>query len=231
MNILEKRIACDGKVYWLNPESKREYGRAAAGLVWPGKNPGYAVIVGEDEMKDTASQVRHYHILAEIEDAGLEAFIVRCHEQAGLFSVTDWYGDSSDRVAGEFLSTYNADLYKRRQQGFYISRAPLLNEPSCFEYGVQTIYKHTKAGKKTLHIGDKSKLPGYLLELRPEEIKTARAGDYPAIAALGYALAALDTWPATNLTRNKQQVENDWDPFDLDRRGESDFIKNNPFLW
>ncbi|GEM_PF-1268581 len=213
LSALEKKVAFCGDVYWRNPETKEEYARVVAGVQFPGKKPGFAVVLGETEIRDPASQSRNYYILAELEDAGLQSFIERCHEAAGLYACADWYGDPADRVAQEFLYEFNRQLQEKRQRGFYLSRPPLFGEKAQFEYCCQTIFKHVRAGRKTLHFGPASKLPGFLLEFGQEQIRSGKPEDFPAIAALGFALTALDTWPARGPAPQARNAV-DYDPFD-----------------
>lgn len=213
MNTFEKKIAFCGDVYWLNPETGAEYARVAAGVQFPGKKPGFACVLGETEIRDSAGLSRYYHLLAEIEEAGLQTFIERVYELTQIFSIVDVYGDPNDRTAQEFLYAFNRELQERRQRGFYLSRPPLLGEKGQFEHLCQVIFKHVRAGKKTLHFGPASKLPAYLLEFGQEQIRSGKPDDFPAIAALGYVLTALDTWQAWRAeTRMRAAV--DYDPFD-----------------
>lgn len=208
MAILERKMTTWGTVYWRD-QSGKEYGRVVMGAVWPGSKPGFAVVLGEDELKRGKM---NYYVLAELEEPELQSFIRACYDFAGAYAVTDIYGDPADNVANEFLARFNEELRTRRQEGFYVTAPPLFKTPDCFEYCCRTIQKHTGVNAKTLHIGEKSRLAAYLLELRPDELKTAKAADYPAIAALGYALTSLDAHAAfdpVNKNMNRQEVDYD----------------------
>jgi hypothetical protein len=201
MSILTKKTSARGTPFWKGLDGK-EYGRVNIGMMWPGKHPGFAVVLGEDEFKN---HELHRYVLAEIEEPGLKAFIRSCYDLAGLYAVSDIYGDRSDKVANDFLRRFNDELHERREVGFHILSSPMFNSPECFELCARTIQKHTEADAKTLHFGEKSRLPAYLLELRPSELKTATAADHPAIAALGFALTPMDIWPSFDPEEMKPQ--------------------------
>jgi len=213
MNTLEKKVTFCGEIYWHNPETGVEYARVAAGVQFPGKKQGFACVLGETEARDAAGLSRNFHLLAEIEEAGLQTFIERVNELKQIFSIVDIYGDPNDRTAQEFLYAFNLELRERRQRGFYLSRPPLLGEKGQFEYCCQVIFKHVRAGRKTLHFGPASKLPAYLLEFGQEHIRSGRPDDFPAIAALGYVLTALDIWQAWK-PDTRIRAAADYDPFD-----------------
>ena len=88
-----------------------------------------------------------------------------------------------------------------------------MGEKGQFEYCCQVIFKHVRAGRKTLHFGPASKLPAYLLEFGQEHIRSGRPDDFPAIAALGYVLTALDIWQAWK-PDTRIRAAADYDPFD-----------------
>lgn len=213
-NTLEKKIGCDGAVYWIDAETKQEYSRIVAGLQWPGRKRGFCCVLGESEIKDPVTQSRNFYVLAEIEDVGVQTFIEKMHEAAGLYCLSDFYGDASDRMGSEFLYQFNLQLQGRRQVGFYISRPPLFGEKQCFPHLCQAIFSHLRAGRKTLHFGPASKLPSYLLEFGQEQLRGGKPEDFPAIAALGYALTALSTWTASPQDRRTGQAAiTDYDVF------------------
>lgn len=210
--ILEKKTTARRTIYWRDTSTGKEYGRVNMGLAWPGKHPGFAVVLAEDEFSPNEL---HYYVLAEIEESSMTSFLRSCYELVGLYALTDIYGDTAEKVANEFLRSFNEELRERRQQGFHITPPPMFKSPNCFELCVRVIQKHTEAAGKTLHLGEKSRLPGYLLELRPSDLKSANACDHPAIAALGYALTPMDIWTACDPEESiPQQQETDYDPFE-----------------
>jgi hypothetical protein len=57
------------------------------------------------------------------------------------------------------------------------------------------IRERIETGKRSLHLPENSLLKGYLMELGKEQVLKADILDYPAIAALGYTLSHIKSYP------------------------------------
>jgi hypothetical protein len=177
------------------------YRRVVGGLAWPGLNPGFAVIVAEDLKKDDALDVRHLRVLDEAEEARIEDLIRWCdmiEANCKMVSLT-WHTNLNNRPAMEFVYQFRKNLQGTGRHGFSLSNAPYVDDPRGFEFAVNMLKKHLFKERKYLHLGETSKLPGYLMNLDTMELKKERAEDFPAIAALGYAVATLASWPTSGL--------------------------------
>ena len=220
--LLERKTACSGSTYWQNPKTGIEYRKVVMGFSWPGKKPGYIIVFSEDRYRDARSDNYSINVVTEFEQHGMDVFVEKLHEVAGLYCVTDLYGDPDDKVGRDFLYSFNDKLSRRGRQGIYISRPPMIGERQCFEYGVQTILKLLRAGKKVLFLGEHSRLPSYLLELQPQDVGKADPGNYPAVAALGYAVTALTCWPAREgQDQAPQRAITDYDVFNDDKENQN----------
>jgi hypothetical protein len=179
----------------------KRYRRILGGLAWAGVNPGFAVVVGEDLGKDEALGVHHFRVLDEVEEARIEDLINRCDMleiQARDISWT-WYTTQSNKPAMEFVYAFWDEQRKKGRQAFSLANAPYVNDPNGFEFCVNVLKKHLVKDRKSLHLGERSNLPGYLMNLPSLDISKARPEDYPPIAALGYAVATLACWSTCGL--------------------------------
>jgi hypothetical protein len=86
-----------------------------------------------------------------------------------------------------------------RKSGFYlnVTSAPFVDDPTAFKGYMHTIRELTHPATKSLHFGSESQLPAHLAALTPEDmVSTAKVAfeQYPEIAALGYAVSALEVY-------------------------------------
>ena len=199
MSIIEKRhggyLVGD---YFEHTESKRKFRRIVGGFAWPGKKPGFAVAVGEELEPDPATKKRHLWVVGETEDFNIENLSRRANEFKEIYHVEAFYGDSTIEPMMRFL----------RLSGLSLREAPYADNEHSFRFYVSTIQACLEP-EKYLHFGDNSKLPGYLLEVNPEDTSSLDAQNFPAIAALGYVLSYLDIYqfhpPLPPLDKSKQQ--------------------------
>lgn len=181
--------------------SLRKFRRILGGLAWPGVKPGFAVVLGEEWQKDYEVDVYHLHWLAEVEEVNIERLLEWCSFFEVMSPDVDWqfFGDVRNKPAMSFWFDMQDKFMEKRRRGFSIVKAPYADSPRSFQFLVNNLWRHLTPGRKTLHLGAGSKLAGYLTELAPEEIVKASEEEYPAIAALGYAVATLSAWPDVGL--------------------------------
>jgi hypothetical protein len=164
-----------------------------AGLSWPAVKPGFVVVVAEDLKKDPERGGNHLRVLAEGEDSNLKKLLRKCSDFRSRYKVQKFLGDAEDKGMMELLRQFNRNLGSGNSS-LYLQNAPDVENPKCFNYFARSIQNHLPNDRAlhTLHFDETSKLPGYLNELKKEEILTATTPDYPAISALGFAVAYLD---------------------------------------
>jgi hypothetical protein len=174
--------------FFLNKETGERYRRVAGGIAWPGINPGYGIVLAETKDKDETLNKRTYKILAEYENENPTDLIRRCAEFSKTLCAYPFYGDTDHRPMLEILQKSNIRLY--------VTEAPFVDEPSAFKTYVLMIRELTKVGRKALHFGKESKLPALISGLNPQDIpNTSQVAyeQYPPIAALGFAVSALES--------------------------------------
>lgn len=174
-----------------NEEKKLELGRIFGGIAWPGidNNPGFAVVVGEDRLPEVGGRIYHCHLLAEIEDNDTGQLLRKCAELKARLEVEDFYG-RYDKSNMNFLDFWNRDARDRRIPEFYIYSA-IASEDGKIGYHLNILKDRLRPERKTLHLSEQSRLPGYLGKLPISGTATLTDSQYPAVAALGYAVSAL----------------------------------------
>lgn len=191
------------KTWFRNKETEARYKRVVGGLAWPSIRPGFAVILAEDWDEDPHLKARHFRLLAEAEEGEIQEILEWCRVMHVNSSEAHWcwYGERNNKPAMSFCSRMNRNLYEQGMLGVRIANAPYADDPRGFEFCVNILKEHLRPERKTLHLGEQSALPGYLMNLSSRDIIRASAQDYPAIAAAGYAMAALAVFRYSGLPR------------------------------
>jgi len=225
VNIIEKKIYTDGEPYYFNTETMEKYGEIVGGLAWPESKEGFLVIAAIDLFGNSQTDARPIRVLTKSIESAVDVLIKRALELQKHFSPftqrIKFYGDTTSLEKMELLDQFNRD---RRHQGldpFYLTEAPKLKDTNKQEYYAHLMEKYTQPATKILHFCDTS-LPRYLVSLFRDEI-SKRVLDHPPLAALGYALAVLDTWKP----RKKEKQERFEIVFGTQRQGEREGNQDN----
>ncbi len=166
------------------------YRRIVGGVGWGGKRPGFIVVVGEDFEQDKSLGARHLWVLKEFEAESTKKLLEKCMEFKCNNGAQNWYGDISNLIEMNSVEKANKELSYRNH--LYIKKAPFSDDPEAFTFCVRIIEK-CLSPHKFLHF-EESKIPAYLQEISQENRDSLKVGDYPAIAALGYAIGYLNTY-------------------------------------
>lgn len=206
---MEKKQAVDGSVFYV--EGKEEYRRIVGGLAWPGVKPGFAVVVAEGH-EDPASRLRPYYVLGEAEERGMAELFLRCLLLGMRWKISEWYGQADNIPMMTIVGRLSEQVSRRGMKGeINIQYAPFIEKPDCFRYLTDLLYG--RMNSKTLIIGDDKLLSVYLFNLRHEERVSASPEDFPAIAALGFAVAYLEAYDPTPKGPFPEKAEADYDVF------------------
>lgn len=179
---------------WLEDEAGHKYRRVSCGLSFPfGSRPGYVVVLGEDLNVDHTIELapRHIRLLAEFENTEIEPIHRKCLEFKDQLHVTKIYGNPEKPLFAmwrNFNSRAGSVDITPDSEFFPNSKIVLGLD---LELILQVVKKNTVAGRKTLHFGQ-SKLPGHLSSLVTGDLTVSEIDEYPAIAAFGRALAAIE---------------------------------------
>ena len=173
-------------------ETGAQFRRIVAGLAWPGKRPGFFVVVTEDLKEDIALKLCKVKVIAETEDENIDGLLRKGFEYVQRYKVQEVLADTTHKPMMQLLYQFNKSLSKKKLRTLYLQPAPFVEDPKALEFYAHAIKNRTQQDKKSLYFGESSKLPGYLTELSPDETVKTSFSDYPAIAALGYAVTYLD---------------------------------------
>jgi len=175
----------------INIEDKKlDLGRILGGIAWPGDNKsGFAVVVGADTFPEIGGRIHHYHLLSEVEDNDTGQLLRKCAELKTRFEVENFYGRYDESIVN-YLTFWNRDARDRHIPEFHVYPAPS-SEGGKIGYHLNLLRNRLQSARKTLHLLGQSRLPGYLSELPANGAVTINDSQYPAVAALGYAVSTL----------------------------------------
>jgi len=213
--MIEKIEGIDG-VSYRDAESNKGYLRIIGGFSWPGVKPGFVVVIGEDCVEDYSLKVRHLRLLAEVEDSDIESLFQQCVHLRNRYQVQKFLGDTKNDGFMNFLYQFN----RTQKKGDYRFDSLILQMaafPQDLQYHAYIIKERLQQSTKSLHLGEKSLLKGYLMDL--DKDFTGGPLAYPAIMALGYCLSYFKNYPKDpdkdRLEKMEQRDSGHRSPFEI----------------
>ena len=180
------------RVYFRDVKTHMEFRRVMGGVAWPaGERPGFVVVVTEDDRVTPELKTRILRIYAEHATTDVPGLIKRAYDLGYYYNVQTWYGDNSNEMMMKFVSVFNRKLPKTKK-GMYLSNAPMVDDAHNLQLYAHQIRERIRPAKKSLYFGDFTQISGAFGVLTEEDVKKKRAGEFPAIAALGYVVAAME---------------------------------------
>jgi hypothetical protein len=172
---------------------RRDLGRVVGGIGWPGEKPGYAVIVGEELYPRSGERDRRIHLLEEIVDVShFGELLTRCAELARAFKV-----QRNVTVKGFYarMDEISRDQYfawrERNREDLFVTRAPNSQDDGSIRFFIDLLNDRASQGNLHLTLSERFQTKGRLTEVQETDISTAKDSQYPAVAALGYAVVYL----------------------------------------
>jgi hypothetical protein len=175
-----------GKYEYLETADGREFKRIVGGLAWPhsGK-PGFTVVIGENLIEDIKLRVRHLTVIKEMETIDVAGLVRQCQDWQAECLVEDWFGNRENKPMWAIYSQITKD--EPNQRRFNLFPASHAGDPQGMGYYMPMIKEYRKS-PRTLHFQEGSKLERYLDQTGAEALNHDPS-EFPAIVALGYALA------------------------------------------
>jgi len=178
-------------------ERDNRYSRIFLGAAWPALRPGWVVVVGEHLME----RIGGLPLLTVLDAVSDERLWQVVDQAAALW----WYyrpervlADCSHVAALQFAA---APGYLR--YGFRLEASLLCAMPGPFGYAFPILSRLRETER--LEIPDGSPLAGELMAApKYEDLAKLRLGDYPAIAALSFAVLELERREEPGVTRPTQ---------------------------
>lgn len=173
-----------------------QYRRIYGAVAWPGKRPGFAVIVGQTQTWRLGGFDMVF--LDEIEDENLHHLVRRCGVLDFRYQPEMWIGDWKNPAADRFIQEMNAEFadsqsVKLGRRQFALKGSLILEmKENMFAYLFPILKSLLDKDHRRLFIREDSKLREYMAQPQPGEIADFKQGDWPAIEALGLAVCELE---------------------------------------
>lgn len=167
-------------------------GRIVGGIAWPPDldTEGCVCVVAEELLPDEVDgKQRHCKaILAAYHRDCDEITRIAVEEFRSKFPEIQFYGHVDAKI-NTHLYHWNQNRRRPGTHEFYVNQAPYA-ETDKINFHVKMIRSCVRPDFKVLHFNPETRLIERLNQM-PVEFDKATSTDYPAIAALGYALATL----------------------------------------
>lgn len=172
------------EVRWeMNKACKAIFG----GVSWPGKRPGYAVVVAMDLHRRFKSY--EVCILAEYESPSVRELVRQCDILDYTYEPQKWIGDWKNDAADKFIRELNSEKTKQVPK-FSVNLTPMLEMENLYPYMLDELKRLLDAKRRMLFLKD-AKVVNYLSEIEEEDIASLELGEYPAIEATCFAVLTM----------------------------------------
>jgi len=195
------------------------------GVSWPGKRPGFAVVVGmgcephfdshdiylldEYESFDMRKLVRQCGVLDEKYCISLYT-VYRPHKLTNQW-IGNYKNEAASRFIDEMNQEYGVELDEPMfQRHFGLSSTPILEMERPYQFMLPNIKELLSPERRQLFLKD-SKIVNYLSEIEENEVSELELGEYPAIESLSFTVIEL-----RNYIRVQEQSAHlpEHDPYD-----------------
>jgi len=154
------------------------------GVSFPGRRPGFAVVVA-------MNHARHFEshdvvLLDEVESFDIRELVRQCVVLDFKYAPNEWIGDWKNDAASPFIQEMNDERTKGHQREFSLISTPLLEMEQLYPYILAEI-KRLLTDPKQLYLKE-SKVANYLSGIEPGEVVDLQQGDFPAVEALAFGV-------------------------------------------
>lgn len=169
------------------------------GVAWPGKRPGFAVVIGMSH--EPHSDSHDIFLLDEFESFDMRELIRQCGAMDLKYAISlpdysgksgQWIGDFENDAASRFIQEMNDDSKMHRGQ-FNLSPTLMLEMENLYSFVLPQIKGILNPDRRMLFLKN-SKILSSLSEIESDEITELEIGAYPAIEALAFAVIELLEW-------------------------------------
>jgi hypothetical protein len=167
------------------------------GVAWPGKRPGFAVVIGMDHKPHFDSH--DIFLLDEYESFDMRQLIRQCGVLNIKYLPHRWIGDYKNDAASRFVEEMNREYEQKNRNGytkhmerFDLNPTLMLEMESLYAFILLQI-KDLLAPERRMLFLKGSKIVNYLSVIEESEIAELEPGEYPAIEALAFAVIELRT--------------------------------------
>lgn len=210
--MIKKVLNVRQEVIFEHQEAGRWYRRLVGGLGWPwaGK-PGWLAVVAEEVLPDPQLGLRKFYLLAEQEAEDIAGLHLGCRELRRDCCCEVWQADLHQEAPRQLFRRENDRLTQK-------VRVQLQPAPYSGAGGLLALWQMFKAvlhsDRKRLFLGERQQISAQLEAMTDEDVRRP-VPEFPAAAALGFAVARLLlSEPAVQLS-NRDQVRKTWDPYNM----------------
>jgi hypothetical protein len=200
---------------------KIDIARLVGGISWPGIRtdpnrkvlvPGSVVMVGEERMPDKSMRpTYHLYLIDSFESQNMDELIDKAIDWRISEKVDMWLG-RKDRDHDKFIHHWNKEIREKSKPKFKYFSA-IQSKTNSIAYHFNVISHCIQKDVKILHNLAEKRAGIDLQTITSKSMMSIDANEYPAIAALGYAV--------TYLREHKRRPE-------IDQSDESKYSRRNP---
>ena len=170
-------------------ELKKQCRAIYGGVSFPGRNPGFAVVIAMDKEKHRDSY--DIYLLDETESFDIRELVEKCDVLDQRYEPKIWMGDQNNDGAYPFIRELNAERYEKQARRYNFHRTPLLDKDHLYPYILAEVKGLLDPEKRQLFLKE-SKVANYLSGIEPGEVVDLRLGDFPAVEALAFAVIEMN---------------------------------------
>jgi hypothetical protein len=190
-----------------DPETERHYRKIVGGFVSPGPGEGAVVVCGLEYSWRPPAAI---YLLDEFQSSQPESLILRAVDSRENFKCEEFFS-YNDQNFLRYLATRNAAQREKQGAGLYPNQAPNADTDNI-SYHLHLLINLLSSGGKRLVLGNSSNIHAALQAVPQSEINTASCRQHPLVAALGYAVSALEVYCADyRYQGNRPKARTDYD--------------------
>ena len=168
-----------------------QFEKIYGGVGWPGKRPGFGVVVGQK--KEWRLGGRDLVVLDEFEEGDTRKLVRRLGGLDFHYRPNLWIGETKNAAADKFIREMNRETDPRQGgRDLRMRRTRLLDMDNLFEYAFPTLKELFQPERRRLFLEKGKLLRQYLGQPQETDLREIRLGDYPAIEALMYVALELE---------------------------------------
>ncbi|UCC97178.1 MAG: hypothetical protein JSW66_15190, partial [Phycisphaerales bacterium] len=177
------------------------------GISFPGRRPGFCVVVGMGHEKMCGRYI--IYLLDEYESGDTRKLV----RQAGALDVKyalstlksyyrpcdsgRWFGDDKNDAASRLIEEMNREQHRdgseEGREPFRLTPTSMLEMEGFYLFALSTLKDLLNAERRMLFLKD-SKILGYMSEIENGQSSELKLGDYPGIEALAFAVLEARDW-------------------------------------
>lgn len=179
------------------------------GVSWPGKRPGYAIVVAMDLHRRFDSY--EVCVLAEYESPSVRELARQCDILDYTYEPKKWIGDWKNDAADKFIRELNSEKTKQEHK-FSVNLTPMLEMENLYPYMLDELKRLLDPNRRMLFLKD-SKVKSYLGEIgepgKTDDLSVFSLGEYPAIEATCFAVLSMLIEQKNLIKRPKMPMKQD----------------------